>query len=149
MEDHSQEKKFTRIEPKTDLYQQELNLRDEVLRKPLGLSIASIDQSEDQSQMHFGVLQRGQLIACVVMKPLTDNRIKLRQMAVSPPFQNKGIGRLLVEYVEKTVKKQGIKQIELNARMVALEFYRRCGYHTAGDEFSEVGIPHMKMTKEI
>ena len=40
----------------TDFYRRELNLRDKVLRKPLGLNLFDEDLSQDEKDIHIGAL---------------------------------------------------------------------------------------------
>ena len=128
---------------------QELQLREEVLRAPLGLTISPQQFADEESQLRFGVTKGNQLIACLLGVPLSETLIKLRQMAVRPNLQGGGVGTFLVENTECALVEKGFRLIELNARKTAIEFYRRLGYETQGDEFIEVTIAHVKMTKSI
>jgi predicted GNAT family N-acyltransferase len=51
--------------------------------------------------------------------------------------------------VESFAKKQGIKQLKLNAQTHAIPFYSKLGYEIVSDEFYEAGIPHQSMSKTI
>jgi len=74
---------------------------------------------------------------------------KMRQVAVLGNLQGKGIGKKLVQFVEIEAKKKGITHFELNARKSAVSFYLSMNYSIEGDEFEEVGIPHIKMKKVL
>lgn len=129
-------------------YSQVFELRDAVLRKPLGLSLHDEDTSGDMAERIFVAEdEAGKIVGCVMLKPLTGAAFKLRQMAVSPEAQGIGIGRLLVEAAERTVWIEGATRIEMHARATAIPFYEKLGYELVGDEFSEVGIPHFFMQK--
>lgn len=141
--------KFTSIQWDSELYDQEVQLRDAVLRIPLGLTFTPEQIAAEQNQLHFGVLDSNQLIGCVVGVPLSTTLIKIRQMAVLPERQRSGIGSFLIKNVEQALSGKGFHQIEMNARKVALGFYERLGYQIEGNEFIEVNIPHFKMTKQI
>jgi hypothetical protein len=39
--------------------------------------------------------------------------------------------------------------VSLHARKIVAGFYSRLGYTTIGGEFTEVGIPHLKMEKQL
>lgn len=104
--------------------------------------------SVEINQRHFSVWQTpGQLLACVVIVPLTAKSVKLRQMAVAPEFRRQGLGQKLIAAVEKILINDGVKRIDLHARAEAESFYRTCGFDPVGDIFTEVGIPHRCMTK--
>ena len=134
------------------LYQQSLTLRDQVLRQPLGLSIWTENLEDEVHQGHFGIIpssvQLAPLLACVVIVPKTQERVKLRQMAVVPELQKQGLGCFLIREVEDYLRQYHIKTINLAARVSALEFYQKLGYQSISGEFLEVGIPHQYLEKK-
>lgn len=131
-------------------YQAECQLRHAVLRVPLGLSLYDENLDAEKDQLHFGLFDsHGALAACLIALWLTPTHIKLRQMAVHGSLQGQGIGRTLVFNVESHLAAQGAKKAVLHARVSVLGFYARLGYVAEGPEFVEVGLPHLKMTKEL
>ena len=140
---------FTEIEWQSDLYDQEIQLRLELLRIPLRLTFSDQQLQEESSDLHFGMLDGGQVVACAVIVPLSHSAAKLRQMAVATTHQKQGIGTRLVKSIESTLRDRQFQEIELHARDVALGFYERLGYRKQGSQFIEVGIPHWRMTKSL
>lgn len=140
---------FIEIEWQSELYQQEIELRDRILRAPLGLTFDQQDLQAEADQLHFGIVQRQRLIACAVIVPLSAGSVKLRQMAVTSGRQRAGVGTRLIGQIEATLAGRGIERIELNARDIAVGFYQRLGYAKQGDPFTEVSIPHWKMIKSL
>jgi len=130
-------------------YQASLSLREDILRIPLGKKLSHNDTCNDDQQLHFGMFNEANLVACVVIKPLDSSQVKLRQMAVSNDYQGQDIGRQLINKTEATLQQKGFKTIELNARKVALGFYNKLGYVIEGDYFLENGIEHIKMMKRL
>ena len=145
--------KSVEIPWQSDLYQQEVALRDEVLRAPLGLGFTPEQLAAEKDELRFGVVDQQQvdqqLIACVLVKPLSSTVAKLRQMAVAPDRQREGVGATLIRSVEKSLADRGYEVIEMNAREVVMGFYQSLGYTSVGERFVEVGIPHFKMSKQI
>ena len=145
--------KSVEIPWQSDLYQQEVALRDEVLRAPLGLGFTPEQLAAEKDELRFGVVDQQQvdqqLIACVLVKPLSSTVAKLRQMAVAPDRQREGVGATLIWSVEKSLADRGYEVIEMNAREVVMGFYQSLGYTSVGERFVEVGIPHFKMSKQI
>ncbi len=150
---------FRKIEFSSADYALACQLREQVLRMPLGLRLTAHDVVDEVVQWHYGVFNDAQLLACLVIKPLDNSAtsdsacskpiVKLRQMAVLPTHQGKGLGKLLVISTEQALAELGIKQIELNARQTAIGFYQRLDYQPSGDLFIEIGIPHILMKKAL
>jgi len=122
-------------------------LREEILRKPLGLSLKNEDLSDDKQDDIFIAIEGDKVIGCVMMHPLDNKVIKLRQMAVDEDKQGKGIGKLLVQAAENFAWENDYDKIKLHARQHAQGFYTGMGYSTIGDIFIEVSIPHVAMEK--
>lgn len=138
------------IEFGTPEFDEEIALRDKVLRKPLGLEYTAAQIADEWDSIHLGVYHSGgQLLGCLVLKPLPDGEWKMRQVAVDPEWQGKGLGGMLVEFSEKYLIRKGAFKMVLHARDTAVEFYRSLGYSIVGDPFTEVGIPHRAMEKEF
>ncbi|MBK8620686.1 MAG: GNAT family N-acetyltransferase [Saprospiraceae bacterium] len=127
-----------------------LIIRNEILRKPLQLSYNPEDIEHEWDSVHLGVfLSDHTMIGTLILKPLTQDVIKMRQVAISSEWQGRGIGKLLVSYSEDFAAKLGFSSIELHARMSAVPFYTSLEYQIKGDVFSEVGIEHLKMFKYL
>ena len=131
------------------LYEQSKTFRHEILRRPLGLTLSAADIVDEDKQIHIVALEAGEVLGTVLLKPLNDGVVKLRQMAVSPRTQGSGCGRKLVLYAEQTAVSRGFGVIELNARVSARGFYEKLGYAAFGDEFIEVTVPTIKMVKSL
>jgi predicted GNAT family N-acyltransferase len=125
------------------------SLRDQVLRMPLGLRLSDADREGEAEQLHFGGLDHdGILVACVIAVPQSGSIIKVRQMAVAENHQGRGVGRALMDAVHAELQSRGWNHFVLNARVSAVGFYEKLGYLASGDEFMEVGIPHLRMARE-
>jgi predicted GNAT family N-acyltransferase len=130
-------------------HDEEVALRTKVLRKPLGLSFSKEDLQSETNQIHIGAFVDSTLVGCLLLISLSDTVVKMRQVAVDPDQQKSGLGKQLVEFCEALAQARGFKEIELNARQPVVGFYEKLGYHTVGEAFIEVGIPHRKMKKNI
>jgi len=130
-------------------YEEELKLRDMVLRKPLKLSLFNENLEREKNDYHIGAFLSCSLVGVLVLTPLNNIEIKMRQVAIYESFRGKGIGTKLVVYAEEFAKNLGYKKIILNSRKTAVEFYEKLGYTKVSEEFIEVTIPHYKMQKII
>lgn len=135
----------------SEMYLKSLELRDKVLRKPLGLSIGDEVLDQEKSQIHLiAVDTKNAIIGVVVMVPnYLNTTAKLRQMATAKMIRGKGVGKSLVQALETKAKEMGQTRVVLHAREAALGFYLKLGYEVSSDVFFEVGIPHYKMSKSL
>ena len=95
----------------TKEYEDTLVLRYEVLRKPLGLSYDPQELAEEDDSFHIATRLEGKVVACLVLKPLDERCIKMRQLAVRESSQGKGFGRELVNYAESFAKERAIPRL--------------------------------------
>lgn len=133
----------------TEDYHSELQLRDRILRKPLGMSLFVENLTEEKYQTHIGAYVDNILVGVLILTELSSHDIKMRQVAVDNTWQNQKVGTKLVTYAEIYSKKAGYKTIVLNARKTAVTFYEKLGYNIISEEFPEIGIPHLKMMKNL
>lgn len=134
-------------------YQEMIKLRDEILRKPLGLHFTEKYLQQEIDDVLIGCFEteegNSRIIGCCVLSPIDDELIQLRQMAVREDLQRSGIGREMLEFAEKESLKNNFITMMMHARYTAVPFYERNGYHILGEEFLEVGIPHYEMRKQL
>jgi GNAT superfamily N-acetyltransferase len=134
----------------TPLYERTKRFREALLRTPLGLELSEQDLAGEQSQIHIAAVDRvGVVRGTVLLKPISEDTVKLRQMAVCDKVQGAGLGRKLVTFAEQVAKERGFKIIEMHARVSALGFYEKLGYATEGEKFIEVTVPTILMKKAL
>lgn len=133
----------------TSEYEQEIALREKILRKPLGLSFSKEELAREIKDIHLGAYRGEHLLGCLVLTVINEFKIKMRQVAVDESQQGLGIGQLLVQTSEARAQILGFSEIELNARATAVPFYLHLGYEAFGEPFIEVTVPHQKMKKQL
>jgi ribosomal protein S18 acetylase RimI-like enzyme len=133
----------------TKAYHQTVALRDDILRNPLGLAFSPEELDGENDSFHLACRRGNMLVACVVLKPLPGQQIRMRQLAVRTGFQGKGIGKLLVLYSESFAGERGYREMILHARETAVGFYEKLSYRKEGDRFTEVTLPHYAMRKRL
>ena len=77
----------------SDLQKESIDLRYDVLRKPLGLHYTPEQLAAEANQMHFAAIYDNKVIGILLIEKLNDTACKMRQVAVATEFQNKGIGK--------------------------------------------------------
>jgi predicted GNAT family N-acyltransferase len=130
-------------------YEQMIQLRLDVLRRPLGLSFTPDELKKEKDDILLGAFEEDKLLACCVLTPTEKATIKLRQMAVQNNIQGKGVGATLLRFAENVARDRGYAYMTMHARDTATGFYEQNGYEIDGEQFIEVTIPHYKMVKKI
>jgi len=130
-------------------YEQMVKLRDDILRKPLGLSFTKEELEREKNNLHIVAYEDERMLGCCMLLEEDPQTVRLRQMAVMNDLQGKGIGKALMQFAENLARDRGYKKITMHARKNALGFYEKMGYKTRGKEFEEITIPHYVMEKEL
>ncbi|HMG67664.1 MAG TPA: GNAT family N-acetyltransferase [Chitinophagaceae bacterium] len=137
------------IDHGTREYQLMVKLREDILRKPLGLSFDAEELEQEKENLLIGAFEDGSILGCCMLVEENAGAVKLRQMAVLNALQGKGVGRALMQFAENLARDQGYKVLTMHARKNAIGFYEKMGYKVRGSEFQEVSIPHFEMEKEL
>lgn len=124
-------------------------LRRDILRKPLGLEFTEAQLASESGSFHLTAWEDEALLGTLLLTPLGDGAIQMRQVAVDGRKQRSGVGRALVAEAEAEAARRGFARMMLHARDTAIPFYEKLGYQRVGDEFTEVGIRHQEMEKDL
>jgi predicted GNAT family N-acyltransferase len=130
-------------------YDRMVKLRDEILRKPLGLSFSKEELEKEKNNLHIVAYEDDRMLGCCMLIEEDPQTVRLRQMAVRNDLQGKGIGKALMQFAENLARDRGYKRITMHARKDASGFYEKMGYKKMGNEFKEITIPHIAMEKEL
>jgi ribosomal protein S18 acetylase RimI-like enzyme len=133
----------------SEAYRQEVALRYDVLRRPLGLHYTEEQLRQEADDLHFGCYFADRLVGCLILRPQAPTEAQLRQFAVAADCQRRGVGTVLLDYVERFAAERGYAEITMHARESAVPFYERRGYHRVGERFFEVTLPHFEMRRTI
>ncbi len=128
-------------------YKQMVDLRRQILRKPLGLDFTKEDLEKEKDDLLIAAYEDDEMLGCCILTQIAPNTVRLRQMAVKAGLQGKGIGRVMMQFAENVARDRGNKKLCMHARKTAAGFYEKLGYNVAGEEFTEVTIPHYNMEK--
>ncbi len=125
------------------------DLRERVLRRPLGLTLTAEDRTLQPGVLIFAAFKDGSPVASLMLEPCPAQTLKLRQMCVDTEQQQRGLGRGLVSYAEAHARGLGAQSIEMSARLAAAGFYEKLGYAAEGGIYDSLSIPHVKMRKAL
>lgn len=129
-------------------YQKAVALREEVLRRPLGLSFTPKELEEERGAIHVAGFLGEELCAAAVMTPHGE-RMRLQRVAVKGSFQGRGVGADLIAFCEGYAASHGYCVVYGGAIKRAIPFYIKQGFVLAGEPFDENGIVLYPMEKPI
>ena len=100
----------------------------------------------DAQATHAIALEDGQAIGTgrVVIR---GGVARIGRMAVDLPHRRRGVGGLILRFLEDEAKAQGATEYVLHAQEYVKSFYAAHGYTERGEPFLEVDIPHVEMRK--
>ncbi len=125
-------------------------LRYEVLRKPWNQPIGSEKDEQEDSSVHAFVKHNNEVIAVCRLQLNSPQTGQIRYMGVKTDQQGKGLGKIIISFLEEEAKTLGAKEIILHARENALEFYKSCGYSITEKSYLMWGeIQHYLMEKTL
>ncbi|MBL7882694.1 MAG: GNAT family N-acetyltransferase [Bacteroidia bacterium] len=140
------------IEPQT---QQEFEayylVRYQTLRKPWNQPIGSEKDEFESSSIHAMALNdKDKIIGVCRLQKNTDFEFQIRFMGVIDEAQGLGVGKKLIDYMEKKATSLGAQKMILQARENAVPFYLKCGYSIKQKSFVLWNIiQHYLMEKEL
>ena len=130
-------------------YEQMVNLRNELLRKPVGLSFSPEELAREKNDILIGAFDEDEIMGCCLITAVDNNCAKLRQMAVQRNKQGMGIGESMMGFAENIARDKGYKVLMMHARDTAIGFYEKYGYKVKGEQFIEVNVNHHVMEKKL
>lgn len=140
------------IEPATpQQFEQYYHLRYLTLRQPWGQPKGSERADDDATATHaMLVSDSGEAIGVCRLHLQTPQEAQLRFMGIHENYQGKGLGKLLLDYLEEKARAMGATTIVLQAREKAVSFYERNGYAIVEKTHLLFGsIQHYKMAKQL
>lgn len=124
--------------------------RWDILRKPLKMSHVPLKDNLEDCSYHFMAISRSMnILACGRVHMNNEYEAQIRYMGVSNNVRRMGIGSSMVKRLEEKAKILGATYVSLNARNVALDFYKSLGYIEIEPYESDIKIPHTRMEKKL
>lgn len=131
-------------------------VRHPVLRKGMPFESCIFKGDDFKTTIHLGIFDKAKLVGvCSFFKNKHDaipetSQYQLRGMAILGKYQGKGLGNCILNHGENLLKKKDTKIIWCNAREVAVNFYKKCGYKITEKPFDikNIGL-HYIMFKNL
>ncbi len=136
--------------PEADL-EELLLLRWKVLREPWNQLRGTERDEQEESTYHVLIRNSaGLAVASGRLQEPSPQVFQIRYMAVDERERGLGLGRCVVEALEAEARRQGGKEVFLQARENAVAFYEACGYVVTEPTFLLWDlIQHYRMEKAL
>jgi len=100
---------------------------------------------EDKKAKHFIAIADNKTVATARVRETENKEYKIERMATKKEYRKKGIGKGLVYYIIKQIKKQNTKRIWMQSQVRAQKFYETCGFKPVSKPYNLYGIKHIDM----
>ena len=110
------------------------DLRYKVLREPWGLPRGSEKDDYEPISQHFMVEddKTGSIVGCAKLFEKEPGVAWISHLSVAAPQQKKGVGKMLMAYMEDLAKKEGYKRIGCLSRLNTTAYFEKAGYKVSG-----------------
>ena len=119
-------------------------LRYKVLHEPWGHPKGTEKDDYEPISDHFmAVDEKGEIVGVAKLYEKEERVGHVSHLAVAPEYQHQGIGRLLMDAVEKRARKRGFTAIGAMARVTATAEFERAGFQVVGIPTPTLGTVHL------
>jgi len=108
-----------------------------------------VELPDDEEGIHFGLFDNNQLISVASWFRRSETEAQFRKLATLEQFRNLGYGAHLMKYIINFSKMEGIKVLWCNARLDALNFYRRLGFIETETRFRKNAFDYVIIQLEL
>ena len=108
-----------------------------------------VELPDDGEGIHFGLFDNNQLISVISWFRRSETEAQFRKFGTLEQFRNLGYGAQLMNYIIDFTKGEGIETLWCNARLDALNFYKRLGFRQTETQFNKNGIDYIVIQLEL
>ena len=124
-------------------------VRREVFVEEQGVDESLEYDAHDETATHFVAYDGDEPIGAARLREYADGVGKVERVAVRASRREGGVGRALMDTLERRADALGFDRLVLHSQTQAAGFYRDLGYERRGAAFEEAGIPHVEMRKVL
>ncbi|EOI54912.1 MAG: GNAT family N-acetyltransferase [Enterococcus sp.] len=129
------------------MYREALELRNKELMASAGKKRLLTAPKEERKDLHLIIKRQEQVIGTLLLHPISEKCVQVKQVAVDSRYQGEGLGKNLLTYAEQVAKRVGFRFVFLTGREQAWGFYEKLGYQGLSQEYQE-GLLRMRVYKK-
>ncbi len=129
-------------------YADAIQIRKEQFFKDMSNSEDLINDAYENKGIHLVCLHEGNAIGTGRLNCESKTGV-ISQMAVNSNYQNKGVGRKILNELLRLSKEKDMVKVVLSARETAIGFYGKFDFKVVGAKYPSLktGITHQKMER--
>lgn len=135
------------MELATITLEQCLDIRQAVLWPHLERAASRVEG--DDEAWHVGVRANEQVVCCLSVFMLGEQRCQIRKFATLHAQQRQGFGAFLLQAVLEKLVQTGVNFVQLDARTSATAFYSRFGFEAEGEPFYKKEVHYIRMSRAL
>ena len=89
------------------------------------------DEHDADGTRYIILLDDGYPMGTCRFYPLDENTVTIGRVVILEEYRGRELGRLVIQEAEKWIRELGYRHIRIDSRIVAVGFYKKCGYHEA------------------
>ena len=125
-----------------------LKLRHDVFCVEQGVPEHEELDGRDHDGIHLVAIHGGEVVAtCRLL--MIGSTAQFSRLAVRESMRRRGIATALLEMADEETRALGGRRIVLHAQTYAQDLYEQAGYRPRGRMFTEAGIDHIAMEKQL
>jgi predicted GNAT family N-acyltransferase len=121
-----------------------IRLRVDVFINEQGFAPGWEPDEEDKNSQQFIATVNKKVVATARFRKIR-NGIKIERMATKKEYRGKGIGKGLLVFMLKEIKKEKPKRIYVASQLRAKQFYEECGFKVVSSPVKKYGVKHVEM----
>ena len=141
------------LQIETVKYQDEVDaiatIRTQVFQKEQGVSAELEFDGLDADAIQLLAYLNGKAVATARIREMDANTVKIERLAVLPEYRKQGIGKQLMESALSVISNLDKSKAVVHAQEYVASLYQQLGFEVVGERFSEAGIAHVKMVKQL
>ena len=103
----------------------------------------------DETAIHLLAYIKQNPVGTARIRAIDSKIAKIERLAVSKEFRNRGIGKHLMQAALDIAKINNYETVIVHAQEYIKSLYLQLGFQQQGATFTEAGIIHVKMSKQI
>ncbi len=110
------------------------DLRYHVLREPFGMPRGTEKDDYEPISQHFMAIdsEKGKIAGVVKLLEKDPQTGWFSHLAISPEYQHRGIGRMLLDAVESESRRRGYSLLSCQSHLNTTGFFEKAGFEMAG-----------------